>query len=169
MQTALSIQELGKLYHKLLRDIEGTIVISVINYIHSPKSVSVLNLRWLPLSKLTKRANLVNVAESNVADILMSSIPVSFYEFFIWKFDKIFSLKLESRKSWEISSCKSNTGHNVFPPRSIGCIINSQLITVCYFVTIWNSFILICIFFLFEKHIIFYIAYFAGSNYISPS
>ncbi|XP_065220831.1 ankyrin repeat and fibronectin type-III domain-containing protein 1 isoform X3 [Planococcus citri] len=75
MQTALSIQELGKLYHKLVRDAEGTIVISVINYIHSPKSVSVLNLRWLPLAKLTKRTNIVNVAESNVADILMSSIP----------------------------------------------------------------------------------------------
>lgn len=60
----------------MLRDVEGTIVISVINYIHSPKSVSVLNLRWMPLAKLTKRANLVNFAESNVADILMASIPV---------------------------------------------------------------------------------------------
>lgn len=75
MQTALSIQELGKLYHKLIKDSEGTIVISIINYIRSPKSVSVLNLRWLPLAKLIKRTNMMNMTESNVGDLLMSSIP----------------------------------------------------------------------------------------------
>ncbi|XP_014240911.1 uncharacterized protein LOC106661788 isoform X1 [Cimex lectularius] len=73
MQTALSVQDLGQLYHKPLRDTEGTIVISTVNYIRSPKSVSVLNSRWVPLGKLTKRT--LNLAtEAPLGDILMSSI-----------------------------------------------------------------------------------------------
>uniref|UniRef100_A0A1B6E9F7 Ankyrin repeat and fibronectin type-III domain-containing protein 1 n=1 Tax=Clastoptera arizonana TaxID=38151 RepID=A0A1B6E9F7_9HEMI len=73
MQTALSIQDLGQLYHKPVRDTEGTIVISTVNYVRSPKSVSVLNSRWLPLGKLTKRSAPPTI-DANVADILMASI-----------------------------------------------------------------------------------------------
>lgn len=76
-QTALGIQELGTLYYKMLRDVEGTIVISIINHIHSPKSLSVLNLRWLPLAKLNKKANLANSLQANLSDVLVASIPVS--------------------------------------------------------------------------------------------
>lgn len=74
MQTALSVQDLGQLYHKPLRDSEGTIVISTVNYVRSPKSVSVLNSRWLPLGKLTKRTIQPTTTDANVADILMASI-----------------------------------------------------------------------------------------------
>ncbi|XP_073995813.1 ankyrin repeat and fibronectin type III domain containing protein wide awake isoform X3 [Rhodnius prolixus] len=73
MQTALSVQDLGQLYHKPLRDAEGTIVISTVNYVRSPKTVSVLNSRWVPLVKLTKRA--YNMAtDATLSDILMGSI-----------------------------------------------------------------------------------------------
>ncbi|XP_066908676.1 ankyrin repeat and fibronectin type-III domain-containing protein 1 isoform X1 [Halyomorpha halys] len=74
MQTALSVQDLGQLYHKPLRDSEGTIVICTVNYVRSPKSVSVLNSRWIPLGKLNKRTH--NIAtEATLSDILMASIP----------------------------------------------------------------------------------------------
>ena len=76
-QTALSVQDLGQLYHKPLRDSEGTIVICTVNYIRSPKSVSVLNSRWLPLGKLTKRTIQPTTTDANVADILMASIQVN--------------------------------------------------------------------------------------------
>ncbi|XP_054282965.1 ankyrin repeat and fibronectin type-III domain-containing protein 1-like isoform X2 [Macrosteles quadrilineatus] len=72
MQTALSIQDLGQLYHKPLRDSEGTVVICTVNYVGSPKTVSVLNSRWLPLGKLSKRA--VPGPDANIAEILMSTI-----------------------------------------------------------------------------------------------
>ncbi|XP_046661009.1 uncharacterized protein LOC124354526 [Homalodisca vitripennis] len=72
MQTALSIQDLGQLYHKPLRDSEGTIVICTVNYTHSPKSISVLNSRWLPLGKLSKRAP--PSPDANISEILMSTI-----------------------------------------------------------------------------------------------
>ncbi|XP_011158527.1 uncharacterized protein LOC105195024 isoform X4 [Solenopsis invicta] len=72
MQAALCIQDLGQLYHKPIRDIQGTLVFSTVNYIKSPKLVSVLNSRWLPLSKVTKK--IITHEDSNVADILMASI-----------------------------------------------------------------------------------------------
>ncbi|XP_076390562.1 ankyrin repeat and fibronectin type III domain containing protein wide awake isoform X1 [Megachile rotundata] len=72
MQAALCIQDLGQLYHKPIRDIQGTLVFSTVNYIKSPKLISVLNSRWLPLSKVTKKV--IPHEDSNVADILISSI-----------------------------------------------------------------------------------------------
>ncbi|BET01919.1 Ras association (RalGDS/AF-6) domain [Nesidiocoris tenuis] len=74
MQTALSVQDLGQLYHKPLRDAEGTIVICTVNYVRSPKAVSVLNSRWIPLGKLTKR-NQPLATDSTLGDLLMASIP----------------------------------------------------------------------------------------------
>ncbi|CAB0008188.1 unnamed protein product, partial [Nesidiocoris tenuis] len=73
--TALSVQDLGQLYHKPLRDAEGTIVICTVNYVRSPKAVSVLNSRWIPLGKLTKR-NQPLATDSTLGDLLMASIPV---------------------------------------------------------------------------------------------
>lgn len=72
IQAALCIQDLGQLYHKPIRDIQGTLVLSTVNYIKSPKLVSVLNSRWLPLSKVIKKV--ITHEDSNVADILMASI-----------------------------------------------------------------------------------------------
>ncbi|XP_032665032.1 uncharacterized protein LOC116841322 isoform X3 [Odontomachus brunneus] len=72
MQAALCTQDLGQLYHKPIRDIQGTLVFSTVNYIKSPKLVSVLNSRWLPLSKVIKKV--ITHEDSNVADILMASI-----------------------------------------------------------------------------------------------
>ncbi|XP_063981547.1 uncharacterized protein Wake isoform X2 [Diachasmimorpha longicaudata] len=72
MQTALCIQDLGQVYHKPIRDVQGTLVLSTINNIKSPKLVSVLNSRWLPLNKVKKKITIHE--DSNVADILMMSI-----------------------------------------------------------------------------------------------
>ncbi|CAK9817113.1 Ankyrin repeat and fibronectin type-III domain-containing protein 1 [Anthophora quadrimaculata] len=72
MQAALCIQDLGQLYHKPIRDIQGTLVFSTVNYVKSPKLISVLNSRWLPLSKVTKKV--ITHEDSNVADILIASI-----------------------------------------------------------------------------------------------
>ncbi|XP_011300773.1 uncharacterized protein wake isoform X2 [Fopius arisanus] len=72
MQTALCIQDLGQVYHKPIRDVQGTLVLSTINFIKSPKLVSLLNSRWLPLSKVKRKITIHE--DSNVADILMASI-----------------------------------------------------------------------------------------------
>lgn len=72
MQSALCLQDLGQLYHRPLRDSHGTMVLSTINYVKTPKSVSVLNSRWLPLNKVHKK--MVFSEDNNVGDILMSSI-----------------------------------------------------------------------------------------------
>ncbi|XP_023708239.1 ankyrin repeat and fibronectin type-III domain-containing protein 1 isoform X3 [Cryptotermes secundus] len=72
MQAALCIQDLGQLYHKPVRDCQGTLVISTVNYVRSPKTISVLNSRWLPLSKVQKK--LATHEEPNVGELLMASI-----------------------------------------------------------------------------------------------
>ncbi|XP_076270822.1 ankyrin repeat and fibronectin type III domain containing protein wide awake isoform X3 [Rhynchophorus ferrugineus] len=72
MQSSLCLQDLGQLYYKPLRDSQGTVVISTINYVKSPKSVSVLNSRWLPMNKVFKKAVLSE--ESSISDVLMASI-----------------------------------------------------------------------------------------------
>ncbi|XP_014215563.1 uncharacterized protein LOC106644528 isoform X2 [Copidosoma floridanum] len=72
MQAALCTQDLGQLYHKPIRDVQGTLVFSTVNYVRSPKLVSVLNSRWLPLAKVTKK--IIVHEDSNVAEILMASI-----------------------------------------------------------------------------------------------
>ncbi|XP_069684957.1 ankyrin repeat and fibronectin type-III domain-containing protein 1 isoform X3 [Periplaneta americana] len=72
MQAALCIQDLGQLYHRPVRDSQGTLVISTVNYVRSPKTVSVLNSRWLPLSKVQKK--LATHEEPHVGELLMASI-----------------------------------------------------------------------------------------------
>lgn len=72
MQAALCIQDLGQLYHKPVRDCQGTLVICTVNYVRSPKTVSVLNSKWLPISKVQKK--FATHEEPNVGELLMASI-----------------------------------------------------------------------------------------------
>ncbi|XP_058458087.1 uncharacterized protein LOC131434875 isoform X1 [Malaya genurostris] len=73
MQSALSITDLGQLYYKPLRDVHGTVVLSCVNCIKSPKSVSVLNSRWIPLNKIHKKLAISN-EDSSINELLMNSI-----------------------------------------------------------------------------------------------
>ncbi|KAG5878548.1 hypothetical protein JTB14_007169 [Gonioctena quinquepunctata] len=72
MQSSLCLQDLGQLYYKPLRDSQGTVVLSTINYVKTPKSVSVLNSRWLPMNKVFKKVVLSD--DHNISEILMASI-----------------------------------------------------------------------------------------------
>ncbi|CAH2106139.1 unnamed protein product [Euphydryas editha] len=71
MQSALCIQDLGQLYHKPLRDAHGTVVLSCVNMVKSPKSVSALNSRWAPVSKLRRR---VLSEDNTMGELLMASV-----------------------------------------------------------------------------------------------
>ncbi|XP_055377283.1 uncharacterized protein LOC129609384 isoform X2 [Condylostylus longicornis] len=73
MQSALCISDLGQLYHKPLRDSHGTVVISCVNSVKSPKSISVLNARWVPLNKIQKKVTALH-EDNNINEILISSI-----------------------------------------------------------------------------------------------
>ncbi|KAK9883280.1 hypothetical protein WA026_001464 [Henosepilachna vigintioctopunctata] len=72
MQSSLCLQDLGQLFYKPLKDSNGTVVLSTVNYVKNPKSVSVLNSRWLPMNKVFKK--LVLSDDHNVSEILMASI-----------------------------------------------------------------------------------------------
>ncbi|XP_055585160.1 uncharacterized protein LOC129738001 isoform X2 [Uranotaenia lowii] len=77
MQSALSITDLGQLYYKPLRDVHGTVVLSCVNSIKSPKSISVLNSRWIPLNKVHKKLAGVTSEDGSpgsIGELLMSSI-----------------------------------------------------------------------------------------------
>ncbi|XP_068913325.1 ankyrin repeat and fibronectin type-III domain-containing protein 1 isoform X2 [Tenebrio molitor] len=72
MQSSLCLQDLGQLYYKPLRDSQGTVVLSTVNYVKTPKSVSVLNSRWLPMNKVFKKSLLSD--DHSISEILMASI-----------------------------------------------------------------------------------------------
>lgn len=63
----------GQLYHKPLRDSHGTLVISCINSVKSPKSVSVINSRWMPLNKVHKKLTVLS-EDNTIGDLLMGTI-----------------------------------------------------------------------------------------------
>ncbi|XP_058055706.1 uncharacterized protein LOC131207115 [Anopheles bellator] len=73
MQSALSITDLGQLFYRPLRDVHGTVVLSCVNCIKSPKAVSVLNSRWIPFNKIHKKLAL-STEDSSINEILMNSI-----------------------------------------------------------------------------------------------
>ncbi|CAG9786003.1 unnamed protein product [Diatraea saccharalis] len=71
MQSALGIQDLGQLYHKPLRDSHGTVVLSCVNSVKSVKTVSALNSRWAPVSRLRRR---VLSEDNTIGELLMASV-----------------------------------------------------------------------------------------------
>ncbi|KAG6448983.1 hypothetical protein O3G_MSEX005796 [Manduca sexta] len=71
MQSALGIQDLGQLYHKPLRDSHGTVVLSCVNSVKSAKSISALNSRWAPVTKLRRR---VLSEDNTIGELLMASV-----------------------------------------------------------------------------------------------
>lgn len=95
MQSALCITDLGQLFHKPLKDSQGTVVLSTVNCVkvghlrtlesfsksfqiqlpsfQSPKTVSVLNSRWIPLNKVYKKLNVLH-EENTINEILLNSI-----------------------------------------------------------------------------------------------
>ncbi|XP_037909834.1 uncharacterized protein LOC119650787 isoform X3 [Hermetia illucens] len=73
MQSALCTTDLGQLYHKPIRDTHGTVVLSCVNCVKTPKSISVLNSRWVPLNKVQKKVMALH-EDNNINEILISSI-----------------------------------------------------------------------------------------------
>ncbi|XP_066966136.1 ankyrin-repeat and fibronectin type III domain-containing 1 isoform X4 [Macrobrachium rosenbergii] len=55
MQATLGIQDLGQFYHEPIKDSNGTLVFCTIRHIKSTKSISAMNVKWVPLSKLREK------------------------------------------------------------------------------------------------------------------
>ncbi|XP_022210767.2 uncharacterized protein LOC111066446 isoform X2 [Drosophila obscura] len=73
MQSALGFTDLGQLYYKPLRDSQGTVVLTCVQSVKSQKAVSILNSRWLPVSKLQKKLGALH-EDYNINELLISSI-----------------------------------------------------------------------------------------------
>ncbi|XP_017114505.1 uncharacterized protein LOC108137372 isoform X2 [Drosophila elegans] len=73
MQSALGITDLGQLYYKPLRDAQGTVVLTCVQSVKSQKTVSILNSRWLPVSKLQKKLGALH-DDYTINELLISSI-----------------------------------------------------------------------------------------------
>ncbi|XP_064553293.1 ankyrin repeat and fibronectin type-III domain-containing protein 1 isoform X2 [Drosophila montana] len=73
MQSALGINDLGQLYYKPLRDAQGTVVLTCIQSVKSQKAVSIINSRWLPVSKLQKKLGALH-EDYTINELLISSI-----------------------------------------------------------------------------------------------
>ncbi|XP_065723027.2 ankyrin repeat and fibronectin type-III domain-containing protein 1 isoform X3 [Drosophila suzukii] len=73
MQSALGITDLGQLYYKPLRDAQGTVVLTCVQSVKSQKAVSILNSRWLPVSKLQKKLGALH-EDYTINELLISSV-----------------------------------------------------------------------------------------------
>ncbi|XP_033167809.1 uncharacterized protein LOC117146000 isoform X2 [Drosophila mauritiana] len=73
MQSALGITDLGQLYYKPLRDAQGTVVLTCVQSVKSQKAVSILNSRWVPVSKLQKKLGALH-EDYTINELLISSI-----------------------------------------------------------------------------------------------
>ncbi|XP_016974492.2 uncharacterized protein LOC108041180 isoform X2 [Drosophila rhopaloa] len=73
MQSALGITDLGQLYYKPLKDAQGTVVLTCVQSVKSQKAVSILNSRWLPVSKLQKKLGALH-EDYTINELLISSI-----------------------------------------------------------------------------------------------
>ncbi|XP_034485757.1 ankyrin repeat and fibronectin type-III domain-containing protein 1 isoform X2 [Drosophila innubila] len=78
MQSALGITDLGQLYYKPLKDAQGTVVFTCVQSVKSQKAVSILNSRWLPVSKLQKKLGALH-EDYNINELLISSIGDQLY------------------------------------------------------------------------------------------
>ncbi|KAH8359434.1 hypothetical protein KR093_006563 [Drosophila rubida] len=78
MQSALGITDLGQLYYKPLRDAQGTVVLTCVQSVRSQKAVSILNSRWLPVSKLQKKLGALH-EDYTINELLISSIGEQLY------------------------------------------------------------------------------------------
>ena len=54
-QSAVGMQDLGQLYHDSIKDSHGTLVFCTVRHLKSFKSVSALNVKWVPITKLKER------------------------------------------------------------------------------------------------------------------
>ncbi|CAG9865005.1 unnamed protein product [Phyllotreta striolata] len=72
MQSSLGVQNLGQIYYKALKDARGTMVISTVNYIKYPKSISLLNSKWVSTNKVFKKIVLSD--DLNLSELLMASV-----------------------------------------------------------------------------------------------
>ncbi|KAH8382787.1 hypothetical protein KR009_005240 [Drosophila setifemur] len=73
MQSALGLTDLGQLYYKPLKDAQGTVVLTCVQTVKSQKAVSILNSRWLPVSKLQKKLGALH-EDYTINELLISSI-----------------------------------------------------------------------------------------------
>ena len=85
-QHALGTHDLGKFYHKPIRDSNGSIVLSTVNFIQDPKVVTFGSGKWIPLSRLHRRQSAPIGELFDMQDCLVSSISVSLF-FFLYDFD----------------------------------------------------------------------------------
>ena len=76
-QSALGVQDLGKFFHKPIRDENGTIVLVTINHIRDTKHVNTNHARWMPLPKIQKRmsSNILDTITAHEKTLMM--LPVS--------------------------------------------------------------------------------------------
>lgn len=74
MQSALCLTDLGQFYHKPLRDVHGTTVLCCVNQVRTAKSVSALNSRWVPLSKVARKLTTGGGEADGLLEVLLRSV-----------------------------------------------------------------------------------------------
>ncbi|XP_019640426.1 PREDICTED: ankyrin repeat and fibronectin type-III domain-containing protein 1-like [Branchiostoma belcheri] len=74
LQNSLGVQDLGYVYHTVIKDSHGSIVIPTVRQVKDPKYVQSSSLKWVPISRLQRRR--MSAAEDPSAlERLLNRIP----------------------------------------------------------------------------------------------
>ena len=77
LQSGLGVQDLGQFYHTPVKDANGSIVLTTINYITDPKTVNSTHAKWVSLGKVQRRVCGVDLESLPAPEILLNSVTVS--------------------------------------------------------------------------------------------
>ncbi|XP_013792543.1 uncharacterized protein LOC106476429 [Limulus polyphemus] len=78
--SCLGTYDLGQLFYKPFKDVEGTLVITTVKYVSDPKSQKSLSVRWLPLAKIHRKLPSISASDGGeippADELLLSSLQV---------------------------------------------------------------------------------------------
>ncbi|KAK2149111.1 hypothetical protein LSH36_467g04058 [Paralvinella palmiformis] len=73
LQSALGIQDLGRLYYQPYKDSTGSVVLVIVNTIKDPKCISTTHVKWMAYSKVQKKTS--GTEGYGTPEVLLNSVP----------------------------------------------------------------------------------------------
>ncbi|KAH9514239.1 Ankyrin-repeat and fibronectin type III domain-containing 1 [Bulinus truncatus] len=75
LQNGFGITDLGRFFHRPIRDSSNSIIFTIINYIKDPKLITLSSGKWVTFGKLARRQSLFSVDSTDAHSLLVTCVP----------------------------------------------------------------------------------------------
>jgi len=97
LQLAIGLQDLGQFYHQPVKDANGSIILTAVNYLNSTKAVNTSqHVKWVSLGKMQRRGASTTEAETLAIDVLLDLTNVNGGDNFLFLVSAAFAICLWS-------------------------------------------------------------------------